>query len=256
MRITNNVTTVNNNVTNVSNVTRVTNVTNVTIVAPPGATKNGRAFDTMVPAAPHLAAARPALVQARAPEPVSLKPLPVYRPGSRPPVLPTPPPVHAQPVNAGLPPAHPGEALGHDHDPPLPHGAAGTANPAQAAHPTPTAFGHDPAHGNPGSARSEHPYPGGYEHPAAPQAQGDHKSPPQPQNTNRPAAPPQNPGNPAPQAQNSGHPAPQAQNSGHPAPQSQGQHQGAPAHAQGDNHSHKTDAQDDHDAKHGQGNEH
>ena len=265
MRITNNVTTVNNNVTNVTNVTRVTNVTNVTIVAPPGATKNGRAFDTMVPAAPHLAAARPALVQARAPEPVSLKPLPVYRPGSRPPVLPTPPPVHAQPVNANLPPPH-GEALGHDHDHPLQNGAAGTANPSQAAHPTPTAFGRDQTQGNPGSARSEHPYPGGYVNPGAPQAQGDHKSPPQPQNTNRPG-PPQNPGQPAPQAQNAGHPAPQAQNAGHPAPQvqndhrnapqSQGQqHQGAPAHAQGDNHSHKTDAQDDHDAKHGQGNEH
>ncbi|HYX73513.1 MAG TPA: hypothetical protein VE819_02385 [Steroidobacteraceae bacterium] len=240
MRITNNVTTVNNNVnnvTNVTNVTRVTNVTNVTIVAPAGATKNGRAFDTMVPAAPHLAAARPALVQARAPEPVSLKPLPVYRPGSQPPVLPNPPPVHAQPVNAGPPPAHPGEALGHD-----------------SAHPTPIAFGRDPAHGNPGSARSEHAYPGGYEHPGAPQAQGDHKAPPQPQNANRPAQP-QNSSHPAPQAQNqhrNAAPQPQGQQQG----QQQGQNQGQPAHAQGDDHSHKTEAQNNHDDKHGQGNEH
>lgn len=76
-----------------NNVTHVTNITNVTIVAPAAATASGHAFNTAVPAAPHLAAARPALVQARAPEPVSLRPLPAYVPGSRPPVLPHPQPV-------------------------------------------------------------------------------------------------------------------------------------------------------------------
>ena len=268
MRITNNVTTVNN-VTNVTNITRVTNVSNVTIVAPPGATKNGRAFNTMVPAAPHLAAARPALVQARAPEPVTTRPLPVYTPGSRPPPLPHPPPMHAQPVNAGMAPAHPGEAF--SREPEAPHAGPGTAVPP-AAHPTPTAFDRDPAHGNPQSVRSEQAYPGGYEHKGAPQAQGDPKSPPQPQNANRPAQP-QNGYHPAPQPQNDHRGAPQPQNdprSASPpqnaqhnaAPQPQSPHQGAPAHAQsdnrsqGDNHSHKTEAQSDHDAKHGQGNDH
>src|SRR6516164_1371269 len=169
MRITNNVTMVNN----VTNVTNITRVTNVTVVAPPGATKNGRAFNTMVPAASHLAAGRPALVQARAPEPVSTRPLPVYTPGSRPPSLPQPPPMHAlpvntQPMNAGTAPARPGE-----REPGSPRAAPGTATPPEAAHPTPTAFGHDQGHGNPDSARSERPYSGGYEHQGSPQAQGD-----------------------------------------------------------------------------------
>ena len=193
MRITNNVTTVNNvnnNVTNVTNITRVTNVTNVSIVAPPGATASGRAYNTMVPAAPHLAAARPALVQARAPEPVSTRPLPVYTPGSRPPPLPHPPPMHAQPVNAGVAPGRAGEAFARE--PESLHTGPGTAT-APAAHPTPTAFGRDPAHGNPEPSRPEREYPGGYEHQQAPQAQGEHKSPPQPQNANRPAPQPAEP---------------------------------------------------------------
>jgi len=254
MRITNNATSVNNtsvnnttvnNVTNVTNVTRVTNVTNVTIVAPPGATASGRAYNTMVPAAPHLAAARPALVQARAPEPVSTRPLPVYTPGSRPPELPHPQPIHPQPVNAGMAP--------------------------QAAHPTPTAFGHDPGHVNPESVRSERPYPGGYENPSA-QTQGDHKPPLQPQNASAPAQP-QNAYRPAPQPQNAYRPAPQPQKEHgnaapqpqnehrnaapqpqnehrNAAPQPQSEHPGAPAHAAGDNRSNKPEAQSGHDGKH------
>jgi len=281
MRITNNVTTVNN----VTNVTNVTRVNNVTIVAPPGATKNGRAFDTMVPAAPHLAAGRPALVQARAPEPVSTRPLPVYTPGSRPPSLPQPPPMHAQPVNAqpmNAQPMNAGRPGEREHG--SPHTGPGTATPPDAAHPMPTAFGHDQGHGNPDSARSERPYSGGYEHPGSPQAQGNPKSPPQPQNANpapqsqnanRPAQPqngyqpapqPQNDHRGAPQAQNDHGNAPQAQNGHGNAPQAQnghgnapqqqsGQHPGAPAHTQGDNRSHK-DGQSDHDAKKGQGNDH
>jgi hypothetical protein len=252
-------------------VTNITRVTNVTIVAPPGATKNGRAFNTMVPAAPHLAAGRPALVQARAPEPVSTRPLPVYTPHSRPPSLPQPPPVHAQPVstqpmNAGVPPGRPGE-----REPGSPHMAPGTAIPPDAAHPLPTAFGRDQGHGNPDSARSERPYSGGYEHQGSPQAQGDPKSAPQqPQNASRPPQP-QNGYHPAPQPQpQNGHgnaPQPQSQNghgnaapaqNGHSnAPQQQSsQHQGAPAHEQGDNRAHKADGQSDHDGKHGQGNDH
>jgi hypothetical protein len=259
MRITNNVTTVNNNinnnVTNVTNITRVTNVTNVTIVAPPGATKNGRAFDTMVPAAPHLAASRPALVQTRAPEPVSTRPLPVYTPGSRPPQLPHPPPMHAQPVNAGTAPARPGETAAREPES-LHAGPGAAAPPPPAAHPTPTAFGRDAAHGNPDAARSERPYPSGYEHPAG---QGDHKSPPQSPNQYSPAsqpAQPQNANRPAP-PQNAYHPAPQPQNdhrNSAPPPQPQSQHQGAPAHGEGDNRSHKPDGQSEHDSKHDQKN--
>ena len=275
MRITNNVTTVNNvnnSVTNVTNVTRVTNVTNVTIVGPPGATATGHAYNTMVPAAPHLAAARPALVQARAPEPVSTRPLPVYTPGSRPPALP-----HPQPVSAGAT-GRPGEALGHEREPQSLHGGPGTAAAPQAAHPTPTAFGRDPGHTNPESARE---YPGGYEHQPAPQGQGDHKSPPQPQNQYHPApqpaqvpspAQPQNAYHPAPQPaqpqnanrppqqpaqpQNAYHPAPQPQNDHRSAPSPQNEHPGAPgaaAHAQGgDNRSHKPEGQSEHDTKHDQ----
>jgi hypothetical protein len=223
------------NVTNVTNVTNITRVTNVTIVAPPGATANGRAFNTMVPAAPHLAAGRPALVQARAPEPVSTRPLPVYTPGSRPPALPHPVPMRPQPVNAAVPPARPGEVL--SREPESLHAGPGTATNPQAAHPTATAFGRDPGHASPEAARPERAYPGGYEHQPAPQATGDRKAPPQPQNAN--------------------HPAPQSQNQHrNAAPQPQSQHQGAPAHAESDNRSHKTDAPSEHDAKHGQGDEH
>jgi len=54
------------------------NVTNVTIVAPATATASGRAFNGAVPAAAPLAAARPALVQARAPAPASTRPVVAY----------------------------------------------------------------------------------------------------------------------------------------------------------------------------------
>src|SRR5580692_4370233 len=67
MRITAN-TTINNRTTNVTN---ITNVTNVTIVAPPGATAGGKAFNSQVPARANLAAAQPSSVKAFAPEPVS-----------------------------------------------------------------------------------------------------------------------------------------------------------------------------------------
>jgi len=114
MRITN-----TTNVTNVTNVTNITRVTNVTIVAPAGATADGRSFNGTVPAAPHLAAARPALVQARAPQPLSARPLPSYVPGGRPPALPHPP------LNAAGATPHPQEAFGREPPP---------------VHATPTAF--------------------------------------------------------------------------------------------------------------------
>jgi hypothetical protein len=94
MRITHSVT----NITNVTNVTQVTNITNVTIIAPPGATASGRAFSSQVPAAAHLAASRPAVVQARAPQPASTQPVAPYRsvrtPEAQPPHAPpaAPPP--------------------------------------------------------------------------------------------------------------------------------------------------------------------
>src|SRR5207253_11347500 len=96
-----------------TNITNVTNVTNVTIVAPPAATANGRAFSSSVPAAPHLAAARPALVQARAHQPVSTRAVmhnvaANASPASRPPQPHGPvADVHLQPVVAREPqPAH------------------------------------------------------------------------------------------------------------------------------------------------------
>ena len=101
MRISAN-TTINNRTTNVTNITNVTNVTNVTIVAPPGATAGGKAFNSQVPARANLAAAQAPTVKAFAPEPASTKPIPSYRPGSKPVALPA-----AQAVNNSAPPAHP-----------------------------------------------------------------------------------------------------------------------------------------------------
>jgi len=114
MRVTTNVSNVHN--TNIHN-TNITNVTNVTIVAPPTATANGRAFSSSVPAAPHLAAGRPALVQARAPQPVSTRAVMPYVSAHAHPVAPPSQPhgavadVHLQPVVAREPrPVHAGSA--------------------------------------------------------------------------------------------------------------------------------------------------
>ncbi len=237
MRITNNVTTVNNNVnnvTNVTNITRVTNVTNVTIVAPPGATRQRpllrhdgprRAASRRRPAGPRAGTCTGAREHAAA---------------------------------AGLHPGEPATAAPAAAAGPCPAGERGhgacafgravltrariaareVRQRAAAAHPTPTALGRDPGHVNPESARAEREYPGGYEHQPAPQAQGDHKSPPQPQNASRPAAQPQNANRPAAQPQNASRPAAQPQNANrNAAPQAQSQHQGAPSHAEGDNRS-------------------
>jgi hypothetical protein len=104
MRITNNVgntTVINNHVNN------VTNVTNVTIVAPAAATVNGRAVNTSVPAVAHLAAARPAVFNAPAPEPASMRPIPTHVAG-RPPV--SLPPAQPIKVQARMPEAAPASA--------------------------------------------------------------------------------------------------------------------------------------------------
>jgi hypothetical protein len=172
----------------VNNNVHITNITNVTIVAPAGATATGHAFNNSVPAAPHLAASRPALVQARAPLPNAnhqwgngqaasgqsgngrmgngpnqhppgpmREPMPV-RPSGEPPVAHGAPPA---------PPAPPMQAMNR-----TPHGQMGAKEPlpqqpgmrqAPAAHPAPqpgqpatphpqASSAPPQAHGNSGSA--------------------------------------------------------------------------------------------------------
>lgn len=110
MRVTVN-NTVNNNIHNTTNITNVTNVTNVTIVAPAGATANGQAVNTSVPAQAHLAAAMTPMVKSYAPEPASAKPIPAYVPGHPLPTLPPAQTVHPE-VNQALmhQPMHPAAA--------------------------------------------------------------------------------------------------------------------------------------------------
>lgn len=97
MRVQNNIN--NTRITNTTNVTNITNVTNLTVVAPAGATANGRAFEASVPAQAHLAAALPSVVHAMAPAPQSSRPIPAYRAGDAPTPLP-----QAQAVRAFAPP--------------------------------------------------------------------------------------------------------------------------------------------------------
>jgi hypothetical protein len=176
MRVTANVVNVNNGHVNnhVTNITNVTNVTNVTIVAPAGATANGHAFNGSVPSAPHLAAARPAVVQARAPEPAFNHPGP---PAAVPPangyaahlpphataVTPEPPPGHAvppghaqfpervEPPAQPVPPVAPHPVYTSNHatqNPAAPHAAE--TPPTAAPHGSGNA--HPPANGSPAAA--------------------------------------------------------------------------------------------------------
>ena len=93
----------------------VTNVTNVRVVAAAGVTVSGRAVQASVPAAAHLAAARPSVVHAAAPAPVSTRPIPVFNPKRPPPPLPKPvqvtvtrpPPRPAQPQSRPQPQPQP-----------------------------------------------------------------------------------------------------------------------------------------------------
>ena len=121
MRVTNNVTNIRN-----TNITNVTNVTNVTIVAPPAATANGRGFSSSIPAAPHLAAARPALVQARAPEPLPKRPVAPYVSAHAAPAPPPPKP-HGTVADAHLRPVVARESQ------PVHAGSAGSAQPQHTA---------------------------------------------------------------------------------------------------------------------------
>ena len=140
-------TTLNNRTTNVTNITNVTNVTNVTIVAPPGATAGGKAFNSQVPSRANLAAAQPSVVKAVAPEPASTKPIPNYKPGSRPVALPA-----AQAVRTTAPPPHPEAAENarserpndrpSDHPSDHPKATSGNKQPLSAAKP---ALKHDDA---------------------------------------------------------------------------------------------------------------
>ena len=190
MRVTANVTNVNDSHVNnhVNNhVTNVTNVTNVTIVAPAGATANGHAFTGAVPSAPNLAAARPAVVQARAPEPGSNHP---GAPNATPPgngyaahgnphapaVTPEPQPGHAMPPGQaqfpqrGQPPGHAAPPVASNPvyasnnapqnagTPHAPAAAPPAAPPPAAPHASGNGNGngngngHPPANGNPSSA--------------------------------------------------------------------------------------------------------
>jgi hypothetical protein len=138
MRVTTNVdntTRINNMTNNVTNIRNVTNITNVTIVAPPGATANGQAINTSVPAQAHLAAAQASVVKAQAPEPASSKPIPTFVHGRAPTALPP-----AQAVNS-TPSAAQSAAQHARANPPRPdtqaHAApASGAQPAAAAPPS------------------------------------------------------------------------------------------------------------------------
>ena len=96
-------------VNNVRNISNVTNITNVTIVAPPGTTANGQAFNNSVPVQPHLAAAMTPVVKAYAPQPASSKPIPAYVAGHQPAMLPPAQVVHAivSPAPSVINQAHP-----------------------------------------------------------------------------------------------------------------------------------------------------
>lgn len=63
---------------NVNSKGNTTNVTNVTIAAPPNATASRKAFNSVVPAQAHVAAARPAVVHAAAPVPTSKQRIPAF----------------------------------------------------------------------------------------------------------------------------------------------------------------------------------
>lgn len=152
MRVENRVTNINsNNVTTrqvTNNITNITNVRNVTIIAPAGATANGRAFEAQVPAAAHLAAAQPAQLQLEAPRPANPHALAAFVAGQTPIALPAaqavrvavpapalrssaaaPPPAAEPPVHAAVP----ARSLA-----PVAASNAGSANSAAALEPSGT----------------------------------------------------------------------------------------------------------------------
>jgi len=105
-----------NNQSNVSNVTNMTNITNVTVIAPASAMANGKAVNVSVPAQPHLAAAQSPVVNVRAPEPASSKPILAYVAGHKPIVLPPAQAVHPE-IPSSLVNNHSGIATAHETAP-------------------------------------------------------------------------------------------------------------------------------------------
>ena len=85
---------IENNGHNTTIINNTSIVNNVTIVAPPGSTDNGQAFNKAVPAQAHLAAQMTPVVRAMAPEPVSTKPIPSYSGAHGPIALPPAQTVH------------------------------------------------------------------------------------------------------------------------------------------------------------------
>ncbi|MCE4535720.1 hypothetical protein LXT12_00390 [Pelomonas sp. P7] len=138
MRVTNNnVTQIDShNVTTINNITNVTRITQVTVVAPPGATANGQAYQHEVPAQAHLAAALPAVVHAEAPRPASTAALPTFSPRQARPALPPAQPVRLEPTAQAAPAV-------------LPHAGAQDAHvappPVRVAEPPPPAPARPPA---------------------------------------------------------------------------------------------------------------
>jgi hypothetical protein len=119
------------NANNTSNVTNVTNISNVTIIAPAGATANGLAFQSSVPAQASLAAALPPVVRVAAPVPRSTRAIPSFAAGQ---ALPQLPAAQAMPTLPTLPlPAQPMQR--RDARSPLPASAASAASAASTPMP-------------------------------------------------------------------------------------------------------------------------
>ncbi|MFL6626468.1 MAG: hypothetical protein ACJ8G1_08505 [Vitreoscilla sp.] len=134
----------------------IRNVANVTVVAPAGATANGRAFQQQVPHRAALAAAMHPQVAARAPVPVSRAPVPAYVPGRTVTALPPPQKVQglpavpphgaatlsqaqrAQMAHAPVTPTEARQARANGKDVDLQHLPPTAAGP-QGAHPAPPA---------------------------------------------------------------------------------------------------------------------
>ena len=208
MRITNNINngTISNS-TNISNnrTTVINNITNVTIVAPPSATASGQAVNSSVPAQAHLAAAMPPVVRAPAPVPASQKPIPAFvhdpRPAAPPqasapsprPANPAPAPlVHAAPPLPVPAPQRPGQAppsLVHPAPvPPVPAPQRPGQAPPSLVHPAPV----PPV---PAPQRPVKPLPSqGHAAPAPPPPAPIVRAAPQPAKAGQPASP--KPGNP------------------------------------------------------------
>lgn len=179
MRITNNIT----RNTTINNISNVTNITNVTVLAPPGATANGQAYQRDIPAQAHLAAALPPVVHAQAPRPTSTTPVSMYTPQQPTPTLPPAQPVRmeaASPRPAGAVPAPAGPTsapMAHATEPhatPLARGAE--ALPAAKPFQDGPSVNPAPAMHLPRTQQAEERRPDAPVHAAEPRPQGAHPS--------------------------------------------------------------------------------